>query len=75
MYDSIATATVENWNVVNGDVFKHNGTEYRATSDSEFVRSAGTHQVRAEDANGNVTFVELTETHYDVAYVAEYAAS
>lgn len=74
MFDSIATATVENWNVVNGDVFWHNGTQYRATSDSEFVRSAGTYQVRAEDESGNVKFLEMTESHYDVSYVAEYAA-
>lgn len=75
MFDRYASATVENNNVVNGDVFMHNGTEYRATSDSEFVRSAGEWQIRAEDANGRVTFVSLTDSHYDVTYVTEYAAS
>ena len=75
MFDSIATATVENWNVVDGDVFRHEGTEYRATSDAEFVRSQGVHVVRAVDARDNVKFIELTESHYDVSYVAEYAAS
>jgi hypothetical protein len=75
MFDSIATATVENWNVVDGDVFRHEGREYRATSDAEFVGSQGVHVVRAVDANDNIKFIELTESHYDVSYVAEYAAS
>lgn len=75
MYDRYASATVENNNVVNGDVFMHNGKEYRATSDSEFVRSAGEWQIRAEDAQGSISFVSLTDSHYDVTYVTEYAAS
>lgn len=75
MYDRYATATVENNNVVNGDVFMHNGTEYRATSDAEFVRSAGEYQIAAEKADGSRVFVSLTDTHYDVTYVTEYAAS
>ncbi len=73
--DRYATATVAGWEIVNGDVFTHEGTEYRATSDAEFVRSAGTNQVRAVDAKDRVTFVELTQDVYDITYVTEYAAS
>ncbi len=68
-------ATVSPSDIREGDVFTHDGTEYRATSDAEFVRSAGTTQVRAVDSTERVTFVELTSPSYDVAYVAEYAAS
>lgn len=74
-YDRYATATVAGWEIVNGDVFSHDGKEYRAQSDAEFVRSAGTYQVRAVDANDRVTFVELTQDAYDITYVTEYAAS
>lgn len=75
MYDRYATATVAGWEIVNGDVFSHNGTEYRATSDAEFVRSQGENVVRVEDAHGNVSYLELTQEAYDITYVTEYAAS
>lgn len=75
MYDRYATATVSGWEIVNGDVFTHDGKEYRATSDAEFVRSAGTNQVRAVDANDKVSFVELTQDAYDITYVTENVAS
>lgn len=71
----IEYATLTASEIREGDVFTHNGTEYRATSDAEFVRSQGEHVVRVEDANGRVSYVELTSESYDVAYVAEYAAS
>lgn len=75
MFNAIDSATVAPYDVREGDVFTHNGTEYRATSDAEFVRSQGEHVVRVEDANGRVSYVELTAETYDVAFVAEYAAS
>ncbi len=71
----IEYATLNASEIREGDVFTHNGTEYRATSDAEFVRSQGEYVVRVEDANGRVSYVELTSESYDVAYVAEYAAS
>lgn len=75
MFNAIDSATVAPSDVREGDVFTHDGKEYRATSDAEFVRSAGTVQVRAVDAYERVSFVELTSEAYDVAFVAEYAAS
>ncbi len=75
MFDRYAHATVKPDNVVEGDVFIHDGKEYRATSDSEYVRSAGEWQVRAVDANERVTFVSLTQEDYDVTYVTEYATA
>lgn len=73
--NAIDYATVSPSDIREGDVFTHNGTEYRATSDAEFVRSQGEHVVRVETANGNVSYLELTAQMYDVAFVAEYAAS
>lgn len=73
--NAIDYATVSPSDIREGDVFTHNGTEYRATSDAEFVRSQGEHVVRVETANGNVSYLELTSQMYDVAFVAEYAAS
>lgn len=75
MFDRYAQATVNADNIVDGDVFTVAGKEYRATSDSEFVRSAGEWQIRAVDANDRVTFVSLTEDSYDVTYVTEYATA
>jgi len=75
MFDRYAHATVKPDNVVEGDVFTHDGKEYRATSDSEYVRSAGEWQIRAVDANERVTFVSLTQEDYDVTYVTEYASA
>lgn len=72
---TIDYATVSPSDVREGDVFTHKGTEYRATSDAEFVRSQGEHVVRVEDERGNVSYLELTQELYDVAFVAEYAAS
>jgi hypothetical protein len=75
MFDRYAQATVKADNIVDGDVFTVDGKEYRATSDSEFVRSAGEWQIRAVDAYDRVTFVSLTESDYDVTYVTEYATA
>ena len=75
MFDRYAYATVTPDSIVDGDVFIHSGKEYRATSNAEFVRSAGEWQIRAEDEKGKVTFVSLTQESYDVTYVAEYATA
>lgn len=75
MFNAIDSATVTPSDVREGDVFTHNGTEYRATSDAEFVRSQGEYVVRVEDARGTVSYLELTGDAYDVSFIAEYAAS
>lgn len=68
-------ATVEASDIRSGDAFIVHGVNWTADTDSEFVRSAGTYQVRATDNFGNVKFLELTDKAYDIAYFAEYAAS
>ena len=68
-------ATVTPAEIRSGDAFLVNGVNWTASTDAEFVRSAGTYQVRATDNYGNVRFVELTEESYEIAYYAEYAAS
>lgn len=67
-------ATVQAAEILEGDVFTHDGTQYRATSDAEYVRSQGAYVVRAEDEYGRVSFVELGMDVYEVTFVAEYAA-
>ncbi|WPH58868.1 hypothetical protein SEA_LUCKYSOCKE_200 [Streptomyces phage LuckySocke] len=67
-------ATVAPLDIRTGDAFLVNGVNWTADTDAEFVRSAGTTQVRATDNFGNVRFVELTEDTYEIAYYAEYAA-